>query len=81
MFSKREKQYRAAVKRVFSTEHGLLVLKYLKQDYIDRQTKGADPYETYYRLGQESVIKELLILTNEDESVENANLDTGVNYD
>jgi hypothetical protein len=81
VLNKREKQYVAAVNHVFTSEQGLLVLKHLKQDYMDRTTKGSDPYETYYRLGQESIIKELLSIINDDDAVENANLDTGARYD
>lgn len=73
MFTKRKSDFDRTAQRVFKTRDGLLLLKYLKEDFINRSVKGATTEDTYYNIGQQDFVKRLLRSIKTDEALDGVN--------
>lgn len=62
MFDKRHKQFIAAAKRVFNTEDGKRVLANWKIDYVHRSPVESAPELTYYNIGKQDLVQDLIQL-------------------
>ena len=60
------KEFREACKRVFNSEDGALVLKNLKEQYVDLTAIGESSEVTYYKLGQKEFVQNLIYCVSED---------------
>ena len=59
---KRKKEFVTAAKRVFNTEDGKTVLANLKVDYAHRSPVDNTPELTYYHIGKQDLVQELIRL-------------------
>ncbi len=77
MFNRRQKEYIGDVSAVFTTEAGMRVLAYLKQQYVTQPCIAETPHETYYNLGQQDLVQSILNIVNDpkgiDELIQNFN--------
>lgn len=82
MFNKREKKFRTAARMIFESSEGKLVLKYLKEDFVDTSCYNDNPHTAYYQMGQQDVVKLLInLLSDEDrEELENLQVSDLENY-
>lgn len=65
------KEFNNYIKNCFNTTDGKKVLAYLKASYVDTTAKRSDPYETYYHLGQQDIVKLLIQTLNNPEEIDN----------
>lgn len=61
------KALQLAIKRLFSTPDGELVISDLKRIYVDGTSLGQTPELTYYRLGQKELIMDLISVIDSEE--------------
>lgn len=74
MFNKREKQFRMSMQKIFGTSDGKLILKYLKEDFVDKSCYSDNPHQAYYLLGQQDVVKSMLNVLEDVDREELENL-------
>ena len=71
MFNKRHKEFLKSARRVFNTEDGKMVLSNLKIDYVNRSAVGLTTEETYYNIGKQDLIQELVRLVEDETDLDN----------
>lgn len=68
--NKREKDFVEHLKQIMNTESGKIVLKYLKQDFVDASSVKQTPELTYYALGQKELVQGLIASLEEPEELQ-----------
>jgi len=58
--NEQSKIYLNALKRMLSTEEGMIVSKYLRETFIEASAFSATAEETFYRLGQKEFVQAFL---------------------
>ena len=58
------KNFQRNAAKCFDTEAGRQVLAYLKDSYVNGSALGKDANQTYYKLGQQELIKDLISFIN-----------------
>ena len=53
-------KFRTALTNLFQTPDGELVLKYLKESYVDNSAFGANTEQTMYNLGQKELVQGII---------------------
>ena len=63
MNSKRDEDKMQVLARLANTNDGMILIKYLREDYLMRCPVDKDnPHMTYYNLGKQKIIRKLLSL-------------------
>lgn len=67
----RQKDFKSAIEMVFSTESGKRALAYLKEIYLDNSCRGESVEDTYYNLGKQDLVKDLIATLESPEDLSN----------
>lgn len=75
----RAKKFKDALRRIFASPDGELVLEFLEQSYVEGSAVDRSTELTYYRLGQKEFVQALIKDATTDETFEEVTI--GVDND
>lgn len=68
-------KFKESLRKILNTPDGHVVLKYLKQDYIEQSSLAATVEMTYYNLGQREFVQALVNLLEDEEVLNEVKVD------
>lgn len=74
----RQKHFKDVAKTLFESTDGKIVLKYLKEDVLDKSPMDSRQDQVFYNIGQQDLVRSLLNLLEDEAELDEVPV---VNYD